>query len=50
MENYVHRRNLERFRDLLRRSTDEEQRNQIKRPIAEEEAKDSPPKPATSHE
>jgi hypothetical protein len=44
MENFVHRKNLERYRDLLSRVTDEERRRQIKSLMAEEEAKDSPPK------
>jgi hypothetical protein len=43
MEQFVHRQNLERFRDLLSRVTDEEQRSQIKHLLAEEEAKEPPP-------
>jgi len=43
MRDSVHRKNLERFRQLLAHVTDDEQREQIKRLIAEEEAKDHPP-------
>lgn len=41
MERFIHRQNLERYRDLLARITDEAQRQQILKLIAEEEAKDS---------
>ena len=50
MEKFVHRQNLERYRDLLARVTDEEQRNQINHLMAEEEAKDARPKPAPAAE
>lgn len=39
MEKFVHTQNLERYRALLARVTDEEQRTQIKHLMAEEEAK-----------
>jgi hypothetical protein len=42
MEKFVHEQNLLRFRDLLRRVTDQTQRQQIIRLIAEEEAKGRP--------
>ena len=47
MENFVHRKNLERFRQMLLTATDDEQRERIKRLLAEEEAKDRPAGPAT---
>ena len=46
MEKYVHRKNLERFYDLLLRATDDAQREQIKKLIKEEQAKELPPKSA----
>ena len=42
MEKFVREQNLQRFRDLLLRVTDQGQRQQINRLIAEEEAKDRP--------
>ena len=39
MEEYVHRKNLERFYDLLLRATDDAQREQIKELIKEEQGK-----------
>ena len=42
MEKYVHQQNVKRFRDLLGRVTDQGQRNQIERLLAEEEAKEAP--------
>jgi hypothetical protein len=44
MEKFVREQNLLRFRDLLLRVTDQGQRQQIVRLIAEEEAKACPPK------
>jgi len=44
MEKYIHRQNLKHFRDLLDTVTDVEQRKQIARLLAEEEAKDALPK------
>lgn len=44
MERFVRQQNLERFRQLLGRVTDEQQIHQIKRLMAEEEAKDETPK------
>ena len=43
MERFIHRENLERFRRLLQLATDEGQRRQLKKLIAEEEAKEPPP-------
>jgi hypothetical protein len=40
MDQFVHRRNLERYRELLARATDEGQRRQIFKLLAEEEEKD----------
>jgi hypothetical protein len=42
MEQFVHRKNLERLRSLLEKVTDVTFRDQIKRLIAEEEAKELP--------
>jgi hypothetical protein len=44
MEKYVREQNLLRFRDLLLRVTEQGQRQQIIRLIAEEEAKGRPSK------
>jgi hypothetical protein len=44
MEKFVREQNLLRFRDLLLRVTDQGQREQINRLIAEEEAKGRPAK------
>ena len=43
MERFIHRVNLERYRRLLAQATDEAQRRQLERLIAEEEAKDHLP-------
>lgn len=43
MEQFVHRKNLERFRSLLEKVSDVTFRDQIKRLIAEEEARELPP-------
>ena len=40
---FVHRQNLDHFRKQLAQSTDETQRHQILKLLAEEEAKDPPP-------
>ncbi len=47
MERFVHRQNLERYRRLLTQVTDEAQREQILKLIAEEETKDKPPSKQT---
>ncbi len=47
MERFIHRQNLERYRKLLTQVTDERQRRQILKLIAEEEAKDEPPSKQT---
>jgi hypothetical protein len=49
MEEFIHRRNLERFRELIEGATNEAQRKTIERLIAEEvawslEAKSTPPR------
>lgn len=44
MEIFVNRQNTSRFRDLLLRVTDEDQRQQIHHLLAEEEAKAVPRK------
>ena len=44
MDIFVHRQNTSRFRDLLLRVTDTDQRQQIRRLLAEEEAKALPRK------
>jgi hypothetical protein len=43
MEKFVHDQNLARYRELLTRVTDPEQRRQIEHLMAEEEAKDALP-------
>ncbi|WP_168192787.1 hypothetical protein [Undibacter mobilis] len=43
MERFIRRQNLERFRRMLARATDEAQRRQLEKLIAEEEAKDQLP-------
>jgi hypothetical protein len=40
LDSFIHQQNLERFRRLLAQSTDESQRQQIRKLLAEEEAKD----------
>jgi len=50
MEQFVHRQNLMRFRDLLDQVTDEEQRNKIKHLLAEEEAREVPLKLAPARD
>ncbi len=40
MERFVHRKNMERYRELLSQTTDETQRQQLMKLLAEEEAKD----------
>ena len=42
MEEFVHRKNLERYRELLTRVTDEKQRRQIEHLLNEEVVKDPP--------
>jgi hypothetical protein len=42
MEKPVNNQNLDRYRHLLTRVTDEEQRNQIRHLMAKEAAKDAP--------
>ena len=44
MDIFVHRQNTSRFRDLLFRVTDTDQRQQIRRLLEEEEAKAIPRK------
>jgi hypothetical protein len=44
METFIHKENVERFRKLLERATDEDQRAKIRQLLVEEEAKDVPPK------
>ena len=44
MERFLHTQNLQRFRDLLLRVTDPEQRKQIHYLLAEEEAKELLPR------
>ena len=44
MESFEHRQNTSRFRDLLLRVTDTDQRQQIQQLLAEEEAKALPPR------
>jgi hypothetical protein len=40
MERFVHRQNIEHYRKLLAETTDEAQRRQLLKLLAEEEAKD----------
>ena len=47
MERFIHRQNLERYRELLTQVTNARQRQQILKLIAEEEAKDEPPSKQT---
>lgn len=42
MDHFIRRENIERYRRLLEQTTDEAQRRQILKLIAEEEAKDHP--------
>ena len=42
MDGFLHTQNIARFRDLLLRTTDPEQRKQIQYLLAEEEAKELP--------
>jgi len=44
MESFEHRENTSRFRDLLLRVTDTEQRQQIQQLLTEKEAKALPPR------
>ena len=44
MESFEHRQNTSRFRDLLLRVTDADQRQQIQQLLAEEETKALPPR------
>ena len=46
MEWFIHQQNLERYRRLLAQPTDEAERRQILKLLAEEEAKDRQPAPA----
>jgi hypothetical protein len=43
MERFIHHQNLENYRKLLTRITDDAQREQILKLLAEEQAKDDPP-------
>lgn len=43
MERFVHRQNLEHFRKQLAETTDEQQRERLRKLLAEEEAKDRLP-------
>jgi hypothetical protein len=40
MQEFIHRKNLEKFRQLLAETKDEEQRRQLERLLAEEAAKE----------
>lgn len=44
MDRFIRRENIERYRRLLAQTTDEAQRRQLLKLIAEEEAKDNPPR------
>jgi hypothetical protein len=46
LDSFIHQQNLERFRRLLAQSTDDKQRQQIRKLLAEEEAKDLHDPPA----
>jgi hypothetical protein len=43
MEKFIHRQNLEHLRRRLAETTDETQKHQLQKLLAEEEAKDLPP-------
>jgi hypothetical protein len=43
MQNFVHQKNLEHYRRLLTEASDEAERRQILKLLAEEEAKEPPP-------
>ncbi|MGA9092109.1 MAG: hypothetical protein WB420_23730 [Bradyrhizobium sp.] len=45
MERFIHNENIRRYRKLLEEETDEEKRNIIRKLLAEEEAREIPPKP-----
>lgn len=45
MEHFIHNENIRRYRKLLEEETDEEKRNIIRKLLAEEEARELPPKP-----
>ena len=45
MDKFVHEQNLDHYRKLLANTTDDAQRRQLLKLLAEEEAKDLPPKP-----
>jgi hypothetical protein len=44
MRSFIHRKNLENYRRQLAESKDEAQLAQLRRLLAEEEAKDAPPR------
>jgi hypothetical protein len=46
MQDFVHRKNLEHYRKLLAATPDRAERELLLRLLAEEEAKESPPRPA----
>ena len=43
MQNFIHRKNLEHYRKLLAETSDEADREQLLKLLAEEEAKEPPP-------
>jgi hypothetical protein len=45
MERFIRNENIRRYRKLLEEETDEEKRNIIRKLLAEEEAREIPPKP-----
>lgn len=45
MQNFIHRKNLENYRKLLTETRDESERERLLKLLAEEKAKDPPPKP-----
>jgi hypothetical protein len=44
MERFIHNENIRRYRQLLEQETNEEKRNTIRKLLAEEEARETPPK------
>ena len=44
MEHYIHNENIRRFRKLLELEQDEDKRNVIRKLLADEQAKEVPPK------
>jgi hypothetical protein len=45
MERFIHNENIRRYPKLLKEETDEEKRNISRKLLAEEEAREIPPKP-----